>query len=88
MKGFMALIFLLIIAAIAGYFFNADVKNFVNKQLLYETGAKSHVAYGYKWKDRDGVWQLTQQPPSDGTLYEKIEVRDDWNVMDAPAGSK
>ena len=88
MKGFMLLIFLLIIVAIAGYFFNSDVKTFVNNQLLYDAGVKSHVVYGYKWKSKDGAWQLTQEPPSDGTLYQKIKVRDDWNVMDAPAAPK
>jgi len=88
MKGFMTLIFLLIIAAAAGYFFNSDFKKFVDNQLIYETGVKSHVSYGYKWQSKDGAWQLTQEPPSDGTPYEKIKVRDDWNVMDAPAGLK
>jgi len=88
MKGFMTLIFLLIVAAAAGYFFNPDFKKFVDNQLIYETGAKSHVSYGYKWKSPDGSWQLTQEPPSDGTPYEKIKVRDDWNVMDAPSALK
>jgi len=88
MKAFMALIFLLIIAAAAGYFFNPEFKKYVDDKLIYETGVKNHVTYGYKWKSKDGAWQLTQQPPEDGSPYEKIKVRDDWNVMDAPAGLK
>lgn len=88
MKGFMILIFLLIITAAVGYFFSPDFKKLVDNQLLYDAGVKSHVSYGYKWKSKDGTWQLTQHPPDDGTLYEKIKVRDDWNVLDAPAGSK
>jgi len=88
MKGFMTLIFILIVATAAGYFFNPDFKKFVNNQLLYEAGVKSHVTYGYKWKSKDGAWQLTQNPPEDNIPYEKIKVRSDWNVMDAPASSK
>ena len=84
----MTLVFLLIIAAAVGYFFNPGFKRFVDNQLSYNIGSKSHVSYGYKWQDKSGNWQLTQEPPSDGTLYQKIEVRDDWNVMDAPPALK
>jgi len=88
MKGFMSLIFLLIVAAGAGYYFEPKFKKMVDEQVFYKYGAKSHVSYGYKWQDKDGAWQLTQQPPTDGTPFEKIKVRDDWNVMDAPKSSK
>lgn len=84
MKGFMALVFLIIVAGAAGYFLNPDIKNMIDEQLFYNTGVKSHDIYGYKWKDQDGAWQLTQTPPADGVEYEKVKVRDDWNVMDAP----
>jgi len=84
MKSFMTLVFLIIIASVAAYFFNADVRKFVDNQLIYDAGLKSHVTYGYKWQDENGAWQLTQHPPSGGIPYEKVEVRDDWNVMDLP----
>jgi len=84
MKGFMTLVFLLIVVAAAAYFFNADVRKFVDNQLIYDAGLKSHVTYGYKWQAEDGGWQLTQQPPAAGIPYEKVEVRDDWNVLDLP----
>lgn len=88
MKGSMTLVFLLIIAAAVGYFFNPDFKRFVDNRLSYNIGIKNHVSYGYKWQNKSGAWQLTQDPPSDGIPYQKIEVRDDWNVMDAPPASK
>ena len=81
MKGFMALVFLIIVAGAAGYFFNPDIKNMIDEQLLYNTGMKSHEMYGYKWQDENGTWQLTQEPPADGVAFEKVKVRDDWNVM-------
>ncbi|MCK4742406.1 MAG: hypothetical protein KAT25_01160 [Sulfuriflexus sp.] len=81
MKGFMALVFLIIVAGAAGYFFNPDIKNMIDEQLFYNTGMKNHESIGYKWQNEDGVWQLTQTPPAEGIEYEKVKVRDDWNVM-------
>ena len=33
----------------------------------------------YKWRDTDGVWQITDEPPPEGTKFEKLEY-----VNDAP----
>jgi len=84
MKGFMSLVFLLIVAGAAGYYFNPDFKKMVDETVFYKTGVKDHVSYGYKWQDQDGAWQLTQEPPAEGIPYEKVKVRNDWNVMDVP----
>lgn len=84
MKTFMSLLFLIAIAAGAGYYFNPGFKKFVDNQLIYDLGGKSHVSTGYKWQDKSGAWQLTQTPPAEGIPYETVKVRDDWNVMDVP----
>ena len=39
------------------------------------------VTTAYKWRDSSGSWQITDQPPPDGTPYEKVEVRSDVNIM-------
>jgi len=88
MKSFMILILLLIVAGTAGYFLNYDFRKMVDEQVIYGTGYKSHESHGYKWKDQDGVWQLTQTPPAEGIKYEKVKVRDDWNVVDVPDSLK
>ena len=39
------------------------------------------VTHAYKWKDAQGAWHVSDQPPTDGTPYETITVRSDTNVM-------
>ncbi len=38
----------------------------------------------YKWKNPEGVWQYTQEPPPEGVEYEVIEVTHDTNVLPLP----
>jgi len=35
----------------------------------------------YRWRDANGVLQLTDQPPKGGRKYEVVEMRDDINVI-------
>ena len=35
----------------------------------------------YKWRDADGVTQITDEPPPEGTKYEKLEYQNDANVV-------
>ncbi len=35
----------------------------------------------YRWRDRAGAWQITDQPPPEGTRYERLEYGHDTNVM-------
>ncbi len=37
----------------------------------------------YKWKDRSGQWQISNDPPPIGTRYETIQYRKDTNVIPA-----
>ena len=38
----------------------------------------------YKWRDAEGVWQYTTEPPPPGTAYEKVQVSHDVNLMPLP----
>jgi hypothetical protein len=49
--------------------------------LLRDTGLKSTSATLYKWRDKQGGWHYTQDPPPEGTSYEKVEARSDVNVL-------
>jgi hypothetical protein len=40
----------------------------------------------FKWRDAGGNWQITDQPPPDGIDYEKLEYREDVNVLPRPPG--
>jgi hypothetical protein len=54
------------------------------KSLLRDTGVTSNSTTLYKWRNAQGVWQYTQDPPSDGVAYEKVETRSDVNVLPLP----
>jgi len=54
------------------------------KDLLRDTGVQSNSETLYKWRNAQGVWQYTQDPPADGVTYEKIETRSDVNVLPLP----
>jgi len=38
----------------------------------------------YKWRDVDGNWQVSDQPPPDGIEYETHEYPHDLNVLPSP----
>jgi Domain of unknown function (DUF4124) len=48
--------------------------------------APQHTARLYKWRDAAGNWQITDQLPPEGIGYEKLEYRDDVNVLPRPPG--
>ena len=35
----------------------------------------------YRWKDKNGQWQLSDKPPADGTKYEVVKYHKDTNVI-------
>ena len=35
----------------------------------------------YRWRDADGVVQITDEPPPEGTKFEKLEYQNDANVV-------
>lgn len=52
--------------------------------LLRATGLQSTSVTLYKWRDKQGLWQYTQEPPPEDIAYEKIEARSDVNVLPLP----
>jgi hypothetical protein len=40
----------------------------------------------FKWRDASGNWQITDQLPPEGIDYEKLEYREDVNVLPRPPG--
>jgi hypothetical protein len=48
--------------------------------------APKKTARLYKWRDAGGNWQITDQLPPEGIDYEKLEYREDVNVLPRPPG--
>lgn len=40
----------------------------------------------YKWRNSAGEWQITDTPPPEGIDYERLDYRDDANVLPVPPG--
>jgi hypothetical protein len=52
--------------------------------LLREIGLRSSSVTLYKWRDKQGVWQYTQDAPPAGVPYEEVRSRSDVNVLPLP----
>jgi hypothetical protein len=67
--------------AAAGYLYLVNPQ--LGRELLGATpiAPAPRVTIAYKWQDEKGNWQLTDQPPPDGTPYEKLEAHSDANIM-------
>ena len=39
----------------------------------------------YKWQDKNGQWQITDQPPPAGISYETLQYQSDANIMPSEA---
>ncbi len=72
---------LLIIAALVGItaYLDQDVKNWVLKSI----GQEQSTSKVYKWRDNNGVWQITSIPPSAGTPYTEQEYLHNTNIVPA-----
>ena len=42
------------------------------------------TAHLFKWRDAGGNWQVTDQPPPEGIEYERLDYREDVNVLPRP----
>jgi hypothetical protein len=52
--------------------------------LLRDAGLTSTPVTLYKWRDKQGTLQYTQDPPPEGISYEEIDARSDVNVLPLP----
>jgi len=77
------LIILLVLAVLAYMYFNPDYKQQLDN-LSSEIGINKKTVYIYKWKNEKGDWQLTDKLPPPEIEYEKLEYREDVNVLPLP----
>lgn len=83
MKNFLLFLLVLSIVAALVLWWSPELRKETN-DLLRDTGLKSTSVTLYKWQDRQGVWQYTQNPPPEGIPYQEFEARSDVNVLPLP----
>jgi len=73
----------LLLLIFAWIWFNPDYREQLQK-LSGEAGFTKKTARVYKWKNTAGDWQITDQPPPAGIEYERLDYREDVNVLPVP----
>jgi len=70
-----------VLGSAAGYLYVINPQ--LGRKLLADTpmAPPPSVTIAYKWRDKKGNWQLTDQPPPEGTPYEKLEAHSEANIM-------
>ena len=88
MRLFLLLILLLLVAGLVLYL-RPEYRDRI-QDLSSDIGlsriAPKKTARLYKWRDAGGNWQITDQLPPEGIDYEKLEYREDVNVLPRPPG--
>jgi hypothetical protein len=54
------------------------------KELSSDAGITKKTTHVYKWRNADGEWQITDHLPPDGVEYERLDYREDVNVLPLP----
>ncbi len=78
---------LLIVALVAAFYlyFNPETGRFLKEQLP-QPDFTHKTDRLYKWRNERGEWQITDAPPADGVEYQRLDYRDDVNVLPVPPG--
>ena len=83
MKNFLLFLVMFCIVAALVLWWSPELRKDA-EALLRDTGLKSKSVTLYKWQNKQGVWQYTQQRPPAGIPYEEVETRSDVNVLPLP----
>lgn len=83
MKQFLLLLMMFGIVAALVLWWSPELRKQAD-DLLRDTGIKSTSVTLYKWRNRQGVWQYTQNLPPEGVPYEEVDARSDVNVLPLP----
>ena len=88
MKTFL-LVLLAVLVAVGVFIYTdpqlrRDVSNMFHGFIGTTTGVDTRSTTVYKWRNKQGELQYTQEPPPEGTAFEKVEARSDVNVLPLP----
>ena len=73
----------LLLAVLAWMYFNPDYKKQI-EDLSSDAGISKKTVRVYKWRNTKGEWQITDQLPPEGVEYERLDYREDENVLPRP----
>jgi hypothetical protein len=80
----LAVIVLVVVAAGAYYVYrNPTIVSPLVEDTPLETTVRQTLGTTrvYKWRDREGTVHITDEPPPEGTKFEKLEYQHDTNVV-------
>lgn len=82
----MRLLWILLAVALIGgiYLYQSPAVRMQIEDLSSEAGLSKKTAQLYKWQNASGEWQITDQLPPEGTVYETLNYREDVNVLPLP----
>ncbi|MGD8782856.1 MAG: DUF4124 domain-containing protein [Thioalkalispiraceae bacterium] len=78
------LLFFLVIIVVAGGLFiylNPEYRAWFERQSDQLLPDEVTHSKAYRWRDRNGQWQLSDKPPAEGIDYEMVEYHKDTNVI-------
>jgi hypothetical protein len=90
MRLFLLLVVLLLVASLVMYLkpeYRDRIQSLSSSIGLSDITPKK-TARLFKWRDTRGNWHITDQPPPEGVDFEKLEYREDLNVLPRPPGLK
>lgn len=79
------LLLAVVLAAGIWLYFNPEAGRQLGEKLP-EPLSTHRTEHLYKWRDEAGEWQYTDTPPDAPVEYEKLDYRDDVNVLPVPPG--
>ena len=88
MRLFLLLIILLLVTGLVLYLrpeYRDRLQN-LSSDIGLSRIVPKRTAHLFKWRDASGNWQITDQLPAEGVDYERLEYRDDVNVLPRPPG--
>lgn len=82
MKKFLVALFIALLAAAAAFYVKPELLQTLLKDTAFDQSATTAILY--KWRDRDGNWHITDDPPPAGTEFETLNYHPDINVLPLP----
>mgnify|MGYP001812644591 FL=1 len=73
----------LLLAILAWLYSNPDYRKQF-EELSAGAGLTEKTVTVYKWRNARGEWQITDQLPPEGIEYERLDYREDVNVLPLP----
>lgn len=75
------LIILTILATVAYYVYQDPVLNKKLMSKVNQVAPELNTSTLYKWKNKQGEWQVTDKPPAKGIPFTTVNTNDQVNVM-------